>query len=386
MRNRVKTVGITLLITGIVLGTSVAVAADLTEEEARVAADEGTLESDPTTGYEYSDVMQQWYFSNYPNYKDFKEDGVVKVAFVSKESGDWFTPKSNMMKAACDEMGYEYLFIDAHDDEQTWLDGVTNVVNQDFDVVFLCPVNTTLLPEAVAILQDAGIAYMTADDPGQDDAGFYAPHYGLDDYALYHDAAVAMTEEMKADGFMDQVADDYSNFLLVLEDSPAIEAIHKRNEGIYDAVLAAYPDIPEDRVVWLDCGSNSNDEIMEKFTNTLEANKDSVEYWVVGAGGGYSFISNGTLFQEAGIDIGNHVRLVDGISMENQCQAMMQSDGMMQACWGAGLVSPPSGTGMMQVAIDLIENGTPFPAFTGYDLILLNKDSIEEFYNNYIKM
>lgn len=379
--------GLMMLTAAMLTMGTVTVNADVPEDEfeAYEMAQEGTLESDPATGYEYSDIMGYWYYSNYPNYKDFNEDGKIKIAFVCKMSGAWFTPKSEAIAAKCEEYGYEYQFIDANSDEQTWLDGVQSVVNQEYDFVFLCPVNTTLLPEAVNMLQEEGIAYMTADDPGQDEAEFYVPHYGLDDYALYNGAAVAMTESMKEDGFMDNVKDDYSNFMLVLEDSPDVEAIHKRNQGIYDAVLAAYPDIPEDRVVWLDCGTNSGDEIMAKFSSTLEANKDTVEYWIVGAGGGFSFIANGTLFQEAGIDIGSHVRLVDGVSMEDQCQAMMKNEGMMKACWGAGLISAPSGTGMMEVAHDLIENGTPVPAFTGYELILINQDTIEAFYNDYIK-
>lgn len=155
------------------------------EEDAAAARDAGTLESDALTGYEYHDATGKWYFSNYPNYKDFKEDGVVKVGFVAKMSGAWFTPKSEALKAVCEENGYEYLFIDANNDEQAWLDGVQNIISQEFDVAVLCPVNTALLPDAVAMLQDAGIAYFTADDPGVDAYEFHVPHHGLDDYALY---------------------------------------------------------------------------------------------------------------------------------------------------------------------------------------------------------
>lgn len=365
--------------------TEVETTKEMSEDDAWIMAQDGNLESDSKTGFEYSENMKRWYYSNFSNYKDFNEDGEIKIAFVCKEAGAWFTPKSDAIQEKCDEYGYKYTFINANSDEQTWLDGVQNIINQEYDFVILCPVNTTLLPEAVIMLQDAGIAYMTADDTGADGAGFYVPHYGLDDYALYNGAAVVMTEAMKTDGFMDNVADDYSNFMLILEDSPDIEAIHKRNTGIYDAVMAAYPDIPEDRVLWLDCGTNSGDEIMEKFSSTLEANKNSVDYWIVGAGGGYSFTANGTLFQESGIDIGSHVRLVDGVSMEDQCQAMMKNDGMMTACWGAGLTPFPQGTGNMVIINELMENGTPVPAFTGCDLILINKDTIEDFYNSYIK-
>lgn len=354
------------------------------EAEAWEKAEAGELESVPESGYEYSDTMERWYYSNYPNYKDFMADGVVKVAFVCKEAGDWFTPKSDAMKEKCEEYGYQYTFINAGSDEQQWMDGVQNVINQDYDVAVLCPVNTTLLPQAVEMLQEAGIAYMTTDDPGADANGFYVPHYGLDDYALTHGATVEMAESMKEEGFMDNVNEDYSNFLMVLTDSPNIEALHNRNKGTCDAVLETFPDIPEDRIVWLDCGQSSIDETMEKLSNTIQAYKDSVEYWVVGGGGGTSYVVGGTLFQEAGIDIGDHVRLMDGVSHAVSCEAILQSEGMMKASWGAGLISRPSGTGIIEKVHDLVEDGTPLPAFTGYDLIVVNGENIQEFYDSYI--
>ena len=96
----------------------------LSEEDAEAARDAGTLVSDPLTGYEYSDSTNTWYYSNYPNYKDFKADGVVKVAFVCKFSGAWFTPKANSLGDTVKAAGYEYLYIDANSDEQAWLDGI----------------------------------------------------------------------------------------------------------------------------------------------------------------------------------------------------------------------------------------------------------------------
>ena len=204
-------------------GGDVAPAADgMTEEDAWAAAEAGTLEADPAAGYEYSDSTGIWYYSNYPNYKDFKADGKVKVAFVCKFSGAWFTPKADSLGETVEAAGYEYLYIDANSDEQAWLDGIQNIINQDFDVVVMTPVNTALLPDAIAMLQDAGIAYLTTDDPGADAYGFYSPHYGLDDYYLHNELGKYVAEKMTEKNFMDGVAEDYSNFLFVIQDSPSV--------------------------------------------------------------------------------------------------------------------------------------------------------------------
>ncbi len=354
----------------------------MSEEEAAAARDAGTLASDAATGYEYSDNTSTWYYSNYPNYKDFKADGVVKVAFVCKFSGAWFTPKQEALGETVKAAGYEYLYIDANSDEQAWLDGIQNIINQDFDIVVMTPVNTALLPDAVAMLQEAGIAYLTTDDPGPDAYGFYSPHYGLDDYYLHNELGKVAAAAMEERGFMDDVADDYSNFLFVLQDSPSVESIHLRNVGFYDAIMAAYPDIPEDRIVWLDCGGSLSDEVMEKFSSTLQANIGSVDKWVISAGGADSVVPTITLFKEQGVDLTN-VIMADCYSTGNPFELMMDDPAVADCCFGAGLASAPSGVGMGEIIIDLVENGTPIPCFTGYAFMPITKDTMQEFYDTY---
>ena len=37
---------------------------------------------------------------------------------------------------------------------------------------------------------------------------------------------------------------------------------------------------------------------------------------------------------------------------------------------------------MGNIIIDLVENGTPIPGFTGYDLNVVDKDTAQQFYND----
>ena len=357
-------------------------AGPLSEEEAAVLRDTGTLQADPLTGYDYSDATGIWYYSNYPNYKDFNADGKIKVAFVCKFSGSWFTPKADSLGKTIQDAGYEYLFIDANSDEQAWLDGVQNVINQEFDFVVLTPVNTALLADAVSLLQDAGIAYMTTDDPGADAHGFYVPHYGLDDYAMYHGLGQAAADKMKNENFLDGVADDYSNFLFIIMDSPSVEAIHNRSQGYYDAIKEAYPDIPEDRILWLDCGAGLTDDIIEKLTPTLQANMGTVDKWLLASGTGSAFIPSVTLLQENQIDFSN-VILSETCADNSVLDPMLGNAAISSSSILCGLVSAPSGVGMGNLIVDLMENGTPLPCFTGYDLIIVDQDSAQKFRDTY---
>lgn len=357
----------------------------LSEKEAWDQVKAGTLKGDPAAGYEYSEVTKQWYYTNFPNYKDFRKDGKIKVAFVGKFAGAWFTPKSQAMADTCKKYGYDYLFIDANSDKQAWLDGIQNVINQDFDAVVMTPVNTTLLPEAVKMLQAAGIAYLTTDDPGPDEIGFYPPHYGLDDYYLHNELGKIMAKELADEAFFKNVKDDFSNFLFVVEDSPAVEAIHKRNVGAVDAIRAAFPKIPDNRILWLDCGGSLNDEILEKFSSTFQANKSTVEYWLISGGGASGVVPTMTLFKEAGIDIENKVRMIENFSTADPMELMYQNPAVRKVTYGVGLVSYPSGEGIIEVLHKLFEEKKPIPAFTGYALNVVKDDTLDDFYNKYYK-
>ncbi|MDO4938447.1 MAG: substrate-binding domain-containing protein [Lachnospiraceae bacterium] len=360
-----------------------AVSGPLSEEEAAAARDAGTLVSDATTGYEYSENTKYWYYSNYPNYKDFKADGAVKVAFVCKFSGAWFTPKQESLGETVKAAGYEYLYIDANSDEGAWLDGIQNIINQDFDAVVMTPVNTALLPDAMAMLQDAGIAYLTTDDPGADAYGFYSPHYGLDDYYLHNELGKLTAKAAEDRGFFDGVADDYSDFRLVFCDSPAVEAIHLRNVGFSDAFMAAYPDIPESSIEWLDCGGSLGDEVIAKFAPYVEANKANVKKWVVSSGGAASVAPNVTVFKENGI-AAEDCLIADCFSTEEPIQVMQENpDDWKNSCFGAFLASAPSGVGMGEIIIDLVENGTPIPCFTGYAFIPCDATTADEIQATY---
>lgn len=363
--------------------TAVDSAEVMTEEEAAAARDAGTLESDAFAGYEYNESTGNWYYSNYPNYKDFMADGVIKVGFVSKMSGVWFTPKSENLKAVCEEHGYEYLFIDANNDEQAWLDGVQNIINQDFDIAVLCAVNTALLPDAIAMLQEAGMAYFTADDPGVDAYEFTVPHHGLDDYALYSQLGDFVIADLEERGFWDDISEDYSNFRWLIADAPSLEGLHKRNMGFYEKIMELHPNIPEDRITWLDCGTTLADESIEKLTPAIQADKGKVDKWMI-SGPSDTILAGLAVVDENNIDFAD-VAIVDAYGSAVALEAVLQSEDRVASTYGVGLIPGPSGTAIGNIIVDLVENGTPIPSFTGYDFIGVGPENTEEFYNEYFK-
>jgi len=343
----------------------------MSEEDAAAAVADGTMVADETQGYGYSESTGNWYYSNYPNYKDFNEDGKLKVAFVCKFSGAWFTPKANSLGETVEAAGCEYLFIDANKDEQAWLDGVENIINQDFDAVCLTPPNTELLADAIAMLQDAGIAYLTTDDPGPDAYGFFAPHVGLDDYFLHNELGKHVAAKIEESGWLEGV--DLEKVQFIVEDAPAVQAIHLRNQGFVDGIAEKYPDLAA-KAVWLDCGAADGAETSAKLANSISAYLAGTEKWLVSSGGAAGVVASYTCFQENGISTENYI-IADCFSTADPVLLMLQ-DPTLQA-YGATLYSAPSGVLIGEQILKAL-NGEPMDSFTAYDLLITEPSNAQE--------
>jgi len=348
----------------------------LSEEEAWEQAEAGELTADPYSGYDKAE-SGTWYYSNYPNYKDFYEDDEVKVAYICKFSGAWFTPKEASLRKTVEQAGYTYQFFDCNSDTQLFMDYVQNAINQEFDVVVLTPPNTTLLAEAIAMLQEEGIAYMTTDDPGPDNYGFYAPHYGLDDYNLHYALGEACGKSLLENGWFDDVAEDMSNFKLMVCDVPTVESVHLRNQGFREAIVKTC-NIPESQIVVLDI--SAGDALQTKFGATLQ-NEVDVDKWIISNGGGGAAMAI-PVAQELGMDL-DKIVWADCFSDASTMTLMLENQSLRNNCWGVGLVYSTSGIGIGEVIIDLVENGTPIPCFTPYELNIVNGENVENFYNTH---
>ena len=343
----------------------------LSEEDAAAARDAGSLVGDDYAGYNYYEGTDTWYYSNYPNYKDFNEDGKVKVAFVCKFSGAWFTPKANSLGETVEGAGYEYLFIDANSDEQAWIDGVENIINQDFDAVVLTPPNTSLLADAIAMLQDAGIAYLTTDDPGPDAYGFFAPHIGLDDYFLHNELGKHVAAKIEESGWLEGV--DLEKVQFIVEDAPAVQAIHLRNQGFVDGIAETFPDLAA-QAKWLDCGKADTADCAAKFGNEVSAFLAGTEKWLISGGGAATVVPTVTILKENNVDMAN-VKIADCFSTADPVLLMLQ-DPTVQA-YGATLYSAPSGVLIGEQILKAL-NGEPMDSFTAYDLLITDPANAAE--------
>jgi ABC-type sugar transport system substrate-binding protein len=295
-------------------------------------------------------------------YKDFNADEKLKVAFVCKFlTSVWFAPKSRAMQERAAELGIEYIPIDANDNEDTFMQGVQNAINQDVDGIILTPVNTSMLPAIVDLCKAAGVAYMTTDDGGVDADGNRVPHLGLDDYALGKDSATEMVKAARERGFFANP----SRVKVIMIDVPAVESFHNRLVGGYDVVKSAAPEIPEENYIWLDTVNGLVDNVVAKFSSQYQAIAAGTEYFIILGGDEGAPYGTYTILQENGVDF-NKV-LCSTINGSDMATTMMdENETIGRSIFFSGILPAPSGVALIDVMNDLFRNETPIPQFTGY--------------------
>ena len=303
-----------------------------------------------------------------------------KVAFACKFlTSVWFGPKGLAMEQRANELGMTYLGIDANNNEDAFMQGVQNAINQDVNGIILTPVNTAMLPAVVDLCKSAGVAYMTTDDPGVDSDGNAVPHLGLDDYALGQDSAEEMVKEAKARGFLD----DPSKVSVVMIGVPAVEGFQKRVIGGYDVVSAAFPEIPEENYTWLDSKDGLVDNVVAQFSNTYQALAGKTEYWIILGGDEGAGAGTFPILEENGVDF-SKVLLSTICGSDMLPVLMSESEDKANAIYFSGILPGPSGVALMDIMYDHFANGVPIPEFTGYPKNVVSKANLEEAFVQYL--
>jgi len=313
------------------------------------------------------------YFDNFENYKDFQADGVLRVVYICKFlTSIWFAPKHEAMQQRAEELGIEYIGIDANSSEDMFMQGVTTAITMDADFVVLTPVNTAMLPAIVDLLKEAGIAYMTTDDGGLDSNGLRVPHQGLDSYWLCHPVGVAMGEEAISRGW------DVSKLKIAMLCAPAVESIRHRSIGAYAGLLETIPGLTDDNFIWLDTIDNLTDNNIAKLSGAFQAHTADTDYWMVFCGGNNVWEAAFPIFDEAGLDFNNIV--LGGLAMDaSVADAMSESEAKGRSIFAAGILSAPSGVELINMAYDLYTNGTRLPNFSGYPEWLVYQANVDEY-------
>lgn len=202
-------------------------------------------------------------------------DDTYTVAYVCKDlSQEWFIVEADAINKYIQSMGAEKLIeVDCEYNEEKYLDGVQNMVEQKVDCLIVCPPDQNLSQRTVEMCSAAGIPVIAIDDPLIDENGdLLAPAIQLSAYNV----GVGMGEWLVDYIGANDLASKGDEFMVVCLAADTIASCVPRTDGQIDTVTAAFPDV---KILRTDYESTT-DSGYDVMAATIAANPN-VKYWAV---------------------------------------------------------------------------------------------------------
>lgn len=227
-------------------------------------------------------------------------DKKYKFAYVCKMlTHPWFIEEEDGIKARVEQLGLDYVGVDGNLDDETFLQGVDNVIGQGADALMVVVTNQALGPVVVEKAREAGIPVMTIDDVIQDSDGKQIPHVGLPTTETGILGGHALAKLAKERGFFDE-----GNVVKVMQiDMSFLSVVHDRTVGYKQALMEDLPLKDEDFIVQ-DSKTGMFEENLPVASAILNSHPE-VTHWLVTGINDDGALAPLRIFEESGFPLEN---------------------------------------------------------------------------------
>lgn len=166
------------------------------------------------------------------------QESGLRFAYISKDLNHyWFQQVVSGIDGKCLELGIEYDTFDASFDNDTCMELVEYVIEQEYDGLMICATNQSLGPEIGKKCADAGIPVVTIDDNMKDHNGKYFSHIGMATREVGGIGGAALAKLAREKGFFEEGAR-----VAVLELTvEGLSVFRDRLDGYEEALFANAP-------------------------------------------------------------------------------------------------------------------------------------------------
>ena len=279
-----------------------------------------------------------------------------KIGYISKMlTNQWFTLENNGLQAACDDLGLEYVAIDANLDDEACDSAVNNLLAQEIDALAICITNQGNGPAVAMQCKEAGIPLITIDDGFVDEEGNQVPHVGMPTVEVGELGGAKLAEFATERGWFE----DENAVVKVLEvDIPSVSVLGERLQGYRNSILAGTP-LTEDDFITVETSDGMLEDTLPVAQSTVLAHPE-VTHWIVGGTSDDAAIACIKAFEEAGIDQANYVACGLG-GYEMAVEQFVEGNGSFMT-----IVLDPfkEGHTAVEILYDNLKNGTEMPQNT----------------------
>jgi L-arabinose transport system substrate-binding protein len=299
-----------------------------------------------------------------------EDEGVLKFAYVCKMlTHPWFIEEENGIKARVEELGLDYVGVDANLDDEACMQAVDNVIGQGADALMIVVTQQSLGPAVVEKCREAGIPVITIDDTIEDNAGNRIPHVGLPTVETGVMGGHALAKLAKERNFFAP-----GNVVKVMQvDMSFLSVVHDRTVGYKAALQEDLPLKDEDFIVQ-DSKTGMFEENLPVASAILNANPD-VTHWIVTGINDDGAIAPLRIFEENGFPLEN----VLACGLGGYIMSYEEFQKPHNSYIVTKLQPFAEGETAVQILYDYLTEGKEMPMETLVPGVIVTKDNYQDF-------
>lgn len=233
-------------------------------------------------------------------YADAEE--TVKIGYVSKMlTNQWFSQENAGLQAKADELGIEYIAIDANLDDEACDSAIDNLLAQEIDGLALCITNQGNGPSVAMRCAEAGIPVIAIDDGFVDADGNQVPYIGMPTVEVGELGGSKLAEMANERGFFEE-----GNVVALLQvDVPSVSVLGERLRGYRNSILAETP-LTEEDIITVETTAGMVEDTLPVVQSVIQAHPE-VTHWIMGGTSDDDAIATLKALEEAGFTQENYL-------------------------------------------------------------------------------
>lgn len=292
-----------------------------------------------------------------------------KVIYGIYKAGDqtWFIDEGDAAKAAAEEAGYEFIYVDAKMSPEEYLRAIDNAIANNAAGIVTCTPDQTLSRAVIEKLQPSGIPVVAADDALEENGEKIAPWVGINAYVIGEANGKWVADYAKANNL---VNDPECALLILTMDT--VSSCVPRAEGEYDKFTAECPDFGADRIYFADYDGTTDKGF--NVANAIFTAHPEIKKWLVTGANEEGTIGALRALEQAGLAGNSCVVGLGGYMAKDEWNA----DGAASAMKAATYFPASSvGRGSVDVLLKVI-NGEAYEMATAVDAMIVTPENYKE--------
>lgn len=289
------------------------------------------------------------------------------------KAGDqtWFIDEGDAAKAAAEENGYNFIYVDAKMNPEEYLKAVDNAIANNAVGVVTCIPDQTMSIAVVEKLQNANIPVVAADDALEDEGKKIAPWVGINAYKIGQANGDWLANYAKENNLVGK-----ANVGLLLMTMDTVSSCAPRAVGEYDNFIAALPNFDTSKIYKADY-DGTTDKGNQAASAVLTAHPE-ITTWLVTGANEEGCIGATRALESAGLDENACVVGLGAYMAKDEFKN--PSGSAMKAA--AYFSSESVGRGSVEVLLDVI-NGKDVTMETAVDAIVVTPKTYEKVMGKY---